>query len=76
MGEPSVFQNWDDTVGSGDPSFVQTGYMVFVPPEAVEGLQHNIAIQQAVGIDTRIISRDEARELAPTFHHGEDEAFA
>ena len=71
-----VFQNWADIVGAGDPSFVETGYMVFVPPEAIEGLEHNISIQQAVGIDTRIISRDEARELAPAFHHGEDEAFA
>ena len=71
-----VFQNWGDIVRAGDPSFVQTGYMVFVPPEAIEGLKHNIAIQRAVGIDTSIISRDEARELAPAFHLGDDEAFA
>ena len=71
-----VFRNWDDVIGGGDCGFVKTGYMVFVPPDAVDGLEHNIAVQQAVGIDTRIISRDEARELAPMFHHGEDESFA
>ena len=29
-----------------------------------------------MGIDTSIISRDEARELAPAFHFGDEEAFA
>ena len=60
-----VFRNWDDIVGGGDCGFVKTGYMVFVPPDAVDGLEHNIAVQQAVGIDT-IISRDED-EMAPMF---------
>ena len=71
-----IFQNWDDIIGGGDCGFVKTGYMVFVPPDALAGLEHNIAVQQAVGIDTRIVSNEEARELAPMFHHGGGEAFA
>ena len=71
-----IFQNFDEIVGGGDVGWVNTGYMVFVPEDAVEGLKHNIAIQQAVGIDTRIISKEEAHELAPAFHLGEGEAFA
>lgn len=71
-----VFQNFDEIVGGGDAGFVSTGYMVFVPPDAIDGLRKNIAMQQSVGIDTSIVSRDEARELAPGFHLGEDEGFA
>ena len=71
-----VFQNWDEMVGGGDPAFVKTGYMVFAPPEAVDGLEYNIAVQQSVGIDTSIVSREDARELAPYFELGDDEAFA
>ena len=71
-----TFTNWGDVVGAGDPAFVETGYMVFVPADAAEGLKHNIAVQQSVGVNTSIISRQEAEELAPHFHFGDDEAFA
>ena len=72
-----VFRNWRDVIGGdGDPAFVRTGYMVFAPPHEAEGFRHNIAMQQSVGIDTRIVSWAEARELAPAFHLGEDEQFA
>ena len=71
-----LFQDFDEIVGGGDVGFVKTGYMVFVPEDAVSGLEHNIAIQQAVGIDTRIISREEAHELAPMFQFNDGEAFA
>ena len=72
-----VFQNWRDEVGGdGDPGFVRTGYMVIAPEREVEGFHHNIEMQQQVGIDTRIVSWQEAKELAPDFHLGEDEHFA
>ena len=50
--------------------------MIFVPQESIEALQQNIAMQRSVGISTRIVSREEARELAPAFHLDEGEAFA
>ncbi len=72
-----VFQNWSDVVGGdGDPGWVRTGYMVFAPPAEAEGFLHNIAMQQGVGIDTRIVSWMEAKDLAPAFHLEEDESFA
>ncbi|MBM3933783.1 MAG: FAD-binding oxidoreductase [SAR202 cluster bacterium] len=70
-----IFQNFGEIVG-GDCGFVQTGYMVFVPGDSRDGLKYNIGIQQAVGIDTRIVSKEEARELAPMFEYQDDEAFA
>ena len=71
-----IFRNWDDAVGGGDCGFVHTGYMVFVPEESHEGLKHNIALQQAVGIETEIISREEAQELAPAFEYADGESYA
>ena len=71
-----VFQNWNDVVGAGDSGFVNTGYMVFVPDEAIDGLKYNIALQQAVGIETKIVTQDEARELAPMFAFYDGEGYA
>ena len=72
-----VFRNWQDTIGGdGDPGFVETGYMVIAPEREADGFRHNIAMQQEVGIDTRVVNWQEARELAPDFHLGDDEHFA
>ena len=72
-----VFQNWKDAVGGdGDPAFVRTGYMVIAPEQESSGFRHNIEMQQKIGIDTRIVSWQEARQLAPDFRLGESEHFA
>ena len=71
-----IFKNWDETIGVGDVAFVKTGFMAIVPEESVEGLRHNVAIQQSVGVETSIVSREEAKQLAPAFHFEDDEAFA
>ena len=72
-----VFRNWQDAIGGdGDPGFVETGYMVIAPDRESDGFRHNIAMQQDVGIDTRVVNWQEARELAPDFHLGDDEHFA
>ncbi len=71
-----VFQNFDDVVGGGDPGFVNTGYMVIVPEDRFEGFRRNIAMLQSIGISTSIITRQEAQDLAPSFHLDDNEAFA
>ena len=69
------FTNFDEMVG-GDVAFVKTGFLVIAPADSIGGLEHNISIQKAVGIDTDIVSIDQARELAPGFVLEADEAFA
>jgi sarcosine oxidase subunit beta len=59
-----IFQNFDDVVG-GDPDFHQTGFLLAARPEDVEQLKSNIALQQAVGINTRLVSPQEVKELEP-----------
>ena len=59
-----IFQNFDDVVG-GDPEFHQTGFLLAARTEDVELLETNIALQQEVGIDTRLVSPQEVKELEP-----------
>lgn len=59
-----IFQNFDDFVG-GDPDFHQTGFLLAARPEDVESLKANIVLQQEVGIDTRLVSPQEVKELEP-----------
>ena len=70
-----IFRNFPDVVGGGDVAFVKTGFLVIAPEDAVDGLEHNTAIQQSVGVPTSIISLEEAREVAPGFVLDESEAF-
>jgi sarcosine oxidase subunit beta len=59
-----IFQNFDDVVG-GDPEFHQTGFLLAARAEDVEMLKANVALQQAVGIDTRLVSPQEVQDLEP-----------
>ena len=70
-----IFKSFDEMIG-GDVSFVKTGFMAIVPEESVEGLEHNIAVQLSVGVETSRISKEEAQELAPAFRFEDGEAFA
>ena len=69
-----IFMDFDEIVG-GDVAFVKTGFLVIAPEDALDGLQHNTAIQQSVGVPTSIISLDEAQEVAPGFELAEGESF-
>ena len=70
------FTDWDEMVGGGDVSFVKTGFIVIANEESLGGLEHNVAIQRSLGIDTGIISMQEARELVPAFTLQEGESVA
>ena len=70
-----IFKNFDEIVG-GDVGFIKTGFMAIVGEDSIDGLEHNVGVQQAVGIETSIIDLKEARELAPAFDLHEGEGFA
>lgn len=59
-----VFQNFADAVG-GDAGFVTTGFVILVDAKDHVGLEENVAMQKRVGVNTRVISSDELRELDP-----------
>ena len=59
-----VYANFDDRVG-GDSGFVKTGYLVAVEEADRPGLELNVAMQQELGVNTRLIDPAELRELVP-----------
>ena len=62
-----VFRNFGEIVG-GESGYTQTGQLIFAGEEDLETFTANVAMQQSVGIDTRLVTRDEARALAPSFY--------
>ena len=49
------FQSWADVVGAGDCGFVRTGFMQLMPAALADEVRANVAMQQGIGIDTRIV---------------------
>ncbi len=70
-----VFTSFEDAVG-GTSGFVQTGYLVVADAADRPGLERNVAMQQELGIDTRVISTADAAELAPMISVDDGEAMA
>jgi sarcosine oxidase subunit beta len=59
-----VFRDFDAMVG-GDCGFEVPGFVQIVDPAHAEALRANVAMQQRLGIDTRLVSRNELREISP-----------
>jgi sarcosine oxidase subunit beta len=59
------FRNWSEVVG-GDCDFRRSGFLRIVPRELADNLQANVAMQQRIGINTQVISAEEAAEVMPS----------
>jgi glycine/D-amino acid oxidase-like deaminating enzyme len=59
-----VFRNFSEVVG-GTAGFVQTGYLMGVGERDHQALKKVIAMQQAVGINTSLLSPKEIEEIEP-----------
>ena len=70
-----IYRDFAEIVGGGDAGFVNTGFLVMVPGDSAEEAKRHVSSQQAMGISTGIVSREEAQELAPAFDLAEDETF-
>ena len=62
-----VFENFDDAVG-GDVGFTKTGFLALASAADQAGLEANVKMQQSIGIDTRIISLAELRDIMPSLN--------
>ncbi|MDQ6603493.1 MAG: FAD-binding oxidoreductase [Chloroflexota bacterium] len=60
-----IFREWADRIGGGDPGFTESGVLVTVGEADTDGLRANVAMQQGIGIDTRIVTPDEMHALDP-----------
>jgi len=68
-----VFTHFGEVVG-GDSGFVETGYLVVVKDEDRPGLERNVVMQHALGIDTMLVTAADLRHIAPMVSVTEDEA--
>ena len=59
-----VFRDFDAMVG-GDCGFEAAGFVQIVDPAHAGALRANVAMQQRLGIDTRLVSREELTEISP-----------
>ncbi|MDE2843234.1 MAG: FAD-dependent oxidoreductase [Chloroflexota bacterium] len=62
-----VFQNFAEAVG-GECGFTRTGHLIMGSEAEADLFCANVAMQQSVGIETRLVTTDEARELAPSWN--------
>ena len=67
-----TIRDFQEIVGS-DSGFVNSGAMFIAPPEAQDDFQRNIAMQQALGIDTRVLDAKQAKEVAPHLQFSESD---
>src|SRR5712691_7763423 len=70
-----VYQNFPDAVG-GPPVFTHTGMVLVVNDRDRQGLEANLAMQQELGIDVRLVSTQELADIDSNVHLAEDELAA
>jgi sarcosine oxidase, subunit beta len=71
----ALFENAREVLGE-EIGFEQTGYVVGVGASNVAALDANVAMQQALGIETRLISPDDVAALWPYADLSDFSAFA
>lgn len=59
-----IFKAFQDEVG-GDPGWEGPGFVQVVAPGYEEALARNVERQQSLGIDTRMVSKAELKEIQP-----------
>jgi sarcosine oxidase subunit beta len=70
-----VFEQFDGQVG-GPPVFTRTGLVVIVNEKDRAGLEANLAMQQELGIDVRLVSAQVLADIDPNARIAEDEIAA
>src|SRR5512139_832782 len=60
------FRNWKEQVG-GDCGFTRTGFIQIVSRENEAALRATVAMHQAIGIPSLIVTADDVKRLAPSF---------
>jgi len=62
-----MFEHWSDLVGEAS-LFHKTGFVRIVHPNEKQRLAQNVEMQRNLGVNVRIVQRDELRELAPDWN--------
>jgi sarcosine oxidase subunit beta len=60
------FESWEERLGRPS-TFRRTGFIRIVPPSQAARLRANVAMQREWGVNTRVVTRAELRELEPAW---------
>ena len=60
-----VFERFEDLTGGGSCGFRRTGYLLGVDERMQKPMEASVALQRGVGIETRLVSPSEMREIEP-----------
>jgi sarcosine oxidase subunit beta len=60
-----MFRDWDEHIGHGDPVFKAPGFLQVVAPEDEFRLRTNVDALRSIGVETQLLSADEARDVEP-----------
>jgi sarcosine oxidase subunit beta len=58
----AYFEPWGERVGGGC-GFTRTGFAYLVGEENVEALQHNVALQRRIGVETELVGPEDLHEI-------------
>jgi sarcosine oxidase subunit beta len=62
-----IFRNWKEIVG-GSCDFRKTGFVRIVPPGETDRLKANVAMQRELGVNTRLVTGDELKQIEPDWY--------
>lgn len=65
MAGSRTIMRWQDEVGVADAGYVRCGYLLTVPDALSGACRGNVAMLQAIGLDTRFIEPDEIPDIEP-----------
>jgi sarcosine oxidase, subunit beta len=60
-----TIMRWEEEVGVADAGYARCGYLLTVPEEQAEACRGNVAMLQALGLDTRFLETGEIRDVEP-----------
>jgi len=63
-----VFQRFEALTGGGSCGFRRTGYLLGVDERMRAPMEASVALQRRIGIETRLVSPAEMREIEPLLH--------
>ena len=70
-----LFREFQELTG-GPSGYTRTGYLLIAGQEDRAALEKNVALGRGLGVDTRLVSADDVREIAPVVSVDGGEAFA
>lgn len=62
-----IFRSWSEYVGCPG-HFRKTGFVRIVPESEIDRLKSNVAMQVEQGVNTRVVTRQELREIEPDWN--------